>query len=79
MSIFTEVNQDNNENILKNEELMLKFLQPMHCDNLNKAKQFTELKGFFNSLIILSPTKTLSKASESLHIKNISLKNRRKI
>ena len=66
LSIYTEGNPpENNENFMKNEDIMLKILQPLNCDNLNKAKQFTELKGFFNSLILLSPTKNLSNVNNN--------------
>ena len=61
LSIYTENNHiDNNDIAMKNEELMLKILQPLNCDNVKTAKKFTELKGFFNSLIMISPTKNLT-------------------
>jgi len=78
LSIYTE--GENNENFMKNEDFMLKILQPLNCDNLNKAKQFTELKGFFNSLILLSPTKKLSNVynfNESPNKLNTTKKNKK--
>jgi len=79
LSIYTESNvAEHGDNLMKNEDLMLKILQPLNCDNINKAKQFTELKGFFNSLIMISPTKNLTKIGEVLSNHKTNFKKNRK-
>lgn len=64
LSINTESNSMEPENFLKTEDLMLKILEPLNCNSISKGKQFTELKGVFSSLIIISPTKNMSKIIE---------------
>lgn len=71
ISIYTEENMDNHEkNFMKNEELMQKILQPLNCESLSQAKKITELKGFFKSLIMVSPTKHLNKINDFSPVKN---------
>lgn len=78
LSIHTDENPQEHDNFMKKEELMLKILQPLNCDSLNKGKQFTELKDVFSSLIMISPTKNLSKVSEGVVRLNFSKKNKNK-
>lgn len=71
ISIYTEETFDNPENIfMKNEELMQKILHPLNCESLSQAKKITELKGFFKSLVMISPTKHLSKIHDFSPVKN---------
>lgn len=81
ISIYMENNTNEiSENAMKNEDLMLKILQPLNCDDISKAKKFTELKGVFNSLIMISPTKNLTKIADGFANRtNVFKKNKKKI